>query len=160
MSCADYNFKCTGFLKFHALIAIEPVPDRLWNSELQGSNGHHSTPFTLDFPTESSSLGSISIVCIVMLWRIGMKWSKWKGPWNTHTHTHTHTQMTLAAYLCINTGELGYDGPLYDRYLHMTDEMLGPSPMHIKYSSFDRLSIWRTNFSWSHWVRHIQVHLY
>ena len=24
-----------------------------------------------------------------------------------------------------NTGELGYDGPLYDRFLHMTDDMLG-----------------------------------
>ena len=34
------------------------------------------------------------------------------------------------------TGELGYDGPLYDRFLHMTDGMLGPSPMHIKYSSY------------------------
>ena len=32
-----------------------------------------------------------------------------------------------------NTGELGYDGPLYDRFLHMTGDMLGPSPMHIKY---------------------------
>ena len=32
------------------------------------------------------------------------------------------------------TGELGYDGPLYDGFLHMTDDMLGPSPMHIKYS--------------------------
>ena len=36
----------------------------------------------------------------------------------------------------IDTGELGYDGPLYDRFLHMTDNMLGPSPMHIKYSSY------------------------
>ena len=35
-----------------------------------------------------------------------------------------------------NTGELGYDGPLYDRFLHMTDDMFGPSPMHIKYSSY------------------------
>ena len=34
------------------------------------------------------------------------------------------------------TGELGYDGPLYDRSLHMTDDMLVPSPMHIKYSSY------------------------
>ena len=34
------------------------------------------------------------------------------------------------------TGELGYDGPLYDRFLHMTDDMLGPSPMHIMYSSY------------------------
>ena len=32
------------------------------------------------------------------------------------------------------TGELGYDGPLYDRFLHMTDDMLGPSPM--QYSSY------------------------
>ena len=34
------------------------------------------------------------------------------------------------------TGELGYDGPLCDRFLHVTDVMLGPSPMHIKYSSY------------------------
>ena len=34
------------------------------------------------------------------------------------------------------TGELGYDGPLYDGFLHMTDDMLGPSSMHIKYSSY------------------------
>ena len=34
------------------------------------------------------------------------------------------------------TGELGYDGPLYDRFLHMTDDMLGPSSMHIKYSPY------------------------
>ena len=34
----------------------------------------------------------------------------------------------------IITGELGYDEPLYDGFLHMTDDMLGPSPMHIKYS--------------------------
>ena len=41
------------------------------------------------------------------------------------------------------TGELGYDGPLYDRFLHMTDDMLGPSPMHIKYLSYayDRFCI-------------------
>ena len=35
-----------------------------------------------------------------------------------------------------NTGELGYDGPLYVGFLHMKDDMLGPSPMHIKYSSY------------------------
>ena len=34
------------------------------------------------------------------------------------------------------TGELGYDGPLCDGFSHMTDVMLGPSPMHIKYSSY------------------------
>ena len=34
------------------------------------------------------------------------------------------------------TGELGYDEPLYDGFLHMTDDMLGPSPMHIKCSSY------------------------
>ena len=47
-----------------------------------------------------------------------------------------------------NTGELGYDGPLYNIFLHMTDDMLGPSPMHIKYSSYvyDGFCIWRTNF--------------
>ena len=36
----------------------------------------------------------------------------------------------------VRTGELGYDRPLYDGLLHMTDDMLGPSPMHIKYSSY------------------------
>ena len=28
------------------------------------------------------------------------------------------------------------DGPLYDRFLHMMDDMLGPSQMHIKYPSY------------------------
>ena len=47
-----------------------------------------------------------------------------------------------------NTGELGYDRPLYDGFLHMTDDMLGPSLMHIKYSLYvyDRFCLWRTNF--------------
>ena len=48
-----------------------------------------------------------------------------------------------------HTGELGYDRPLYDGLLHMTDDMLGPSPMHIKYSSYvydGFCIIWRTNF--------------
>ena len=46
-------------------------------------------------------------------------------------------------YTC-TTGELGYDRPLYDRFLHMTDDMLGPSPMHIKYLSYvnDRFCIY------------------
>ena len=41
----------------------------------------------------------------------------------------------------------GY-GPLYDGFLHMMDDMLGPSPMHIKYSPYvyDGFCIWRTNF--------------
>ena len=45
---------------------------------------------------------------------------------------NTHKKVVLSG----NTGELGYDGPLYDGFLHMTDNMLGPSPMHIKYSSY------------------------
>ena len=50
--------------------------------------------------------------------------------------------------LLYRTGELEYDGPLYDGFLHMTDDVLGPSPMHIKYSSYvyDGFCIWRTNF--------------
>ena len=32
-----------------------------------------------------------------------------------------------------NIGELGYDGPLFNGFLHMTDDMLGPSPINIKY---------------------------
>ena len=47
-------------------------------------------------------------------------------------------------YIYIYTGELGYDGPPYDRFLHMTDNMLGPSPMHIKYSSY----VYTTDFSY------------
>ena len=38
--------------------------------------------------------------------------------------------------LNVNTDELGYGGPLYDRLLSMTDDMLGPSSMHIKYVSY------------------------
>ena len=46
-----------------------------------------------------------------------------------------------------DTGELGYDGPLYDGFLHMMDDMLGPSPMHIKYSLYvyEGFCIRRTN---------------
>ena len=36
----------------------------------------------------------------------------------------------------VHTGEVGYDGPLYASFLHMTHDMLGPSPLHIKYSSY------------------------
>ena len=51
-------------------------------------------------------------------------------------------------YHSVITGELRYDGPLYDGLLQMTDDMFGPSPMHIKYLSYvyDGLCIWRTNF--------------
>ena len=42
------------------------------------------------------------------------------------------------------TGELGYDRPLYDGILHMTDDMLGPSPLHIKYSSY----VYTTDFAY------------
>ena len=44
------------------------------------------------------------------------------------------------------TGELGYDGPLYDRFLHMTDNMLGPSLMHIKYLSY--VHMYMTDFAY------------
>ena len=37
----------------------------------------------------------------------------------------------LKANILYDTGKLGYDGPLYDGLLSMTDDMLGPSPMHI-----------------------------
>ena len=42
-----------------------------------------------------------------------------------------------------NAGKLAYDRPLYARLKYMMDDMLGPSPMHIKYVSYvyDRLSI-------------------
>ena len=51
--------------------------------------------------------------------------------------------MITIKHLEEDTGELGYDGPLYDGSLHMTDDMLGPSSMHIKYSSYvyDRFCI-------------------
>ena len=45
-------------------------------------------------------------------------------------------QIEYSLHISIDTGELGYDGPLYDGFLHMTDNMLGPSPMHIKYLSY------------------------
>ena len=34
------------------------------------------------------------------------------------------------------TGELGYDRPVYNGLSSMTDDKLGPSPMHIKYVSY------------------------
>ena len=51
-------------------------------------------------------------------------------------------------FLYAYTGELGYEGPLYDGLLAMTDNMLGPSSMQIKYVSYvyDGFCIWRTNF--------------
>ena len=53
----------------------------------------------------------------------------------------------------VYTGELGYDGPLYDGFLHMTDDMLGPNPMHI-YLIFviciQRILHMTDQFSWSH----------
>ena len=56
--------------------------------------------------------------------------------------------MNLIPISSASTGELGYDGLLYDRLLSMTDDMLGPSPMHIKYVSYvyDGFCIRRTNF--------------
>ena len=48
-----------------------------------------------------------------------------------------NTNLELVALLAIsNTGELGYDVPLYNGILSMMDDMLGPSPMHIKYVSY------------------------
>ena len=48
----------------------------------------------------------------------------------------TVMRMDNGVSLFLHTGELGYDGPLYDGFLHMTDDMLGLGPMHIKYSSY------------------------
>ena len=55
-----------------------------------------------------------------------------------HTQPDGIVQYLLAEcrHLAVYTGELGYDGPLYDGFLHITDDMLGPSPMQIKYSSY------------------------
>ena len=56
---------------------------------------------------------------------------------------YIYSTIILLTIVYLYTGELGYDGPLYDGFLHMTDDMLGPSPMHIKYSSYvyDRFCI-------------------
>ena len=66
------------------------------------------------------------------------------GCLNTWNAWRTCIVSAFIIYVMLNcTGELGYDGPLYDRFLHMTDDMLGPSPMHIEYSSYvyDRFCI-------------------
>ena len=61
-----------------------------------------------------------------------------------------------------HTGELAYGGPLYAGLLAVTDDMLGLSPMHI--SSMCHMYttdfVYDVPFSWSHWVRHMQVHMY
>ena len=59
---------------------------------------------------------------------------------NIYIYIYVHILLCMYEYTC----ELGYDGPLYDGFLHMTDDMLGPSPMHIKYSSYVY-----DQFSWS-----------
>ena len=56
-------------------------------------------------------------------------------------------------YVC--TGELGYDGPLYDGFLQMTDDMLGPSPMHIRYSSI----MYTTDFAYDGPIFLVQLSL-
>ena len=43
-----------------------------------------------------------------------------------------------------NTGEFGYDGPLYDGLLFDGRYMLGSSPMHIKYVS----NVYMTDFAY------------
>ena len=50
------------------------------------------------------------------------------------SESESHTDYRFKGH----TSELGYDGPLYDRFLHMTDNMLGPSPMHIQRKSDTR----------------------
>ena len=45
--------------------------------------------------------------------------------------THRETLFSFKVLLKTSTGELGYDEPLYDGFSHMTDDMLGPSPMHL-----------------------------
>ena len=51
---------------------------------------------------------------------------------------HFDQYVHLIFWLRVNdyTGEFAYDGPLYDGFLHMMDDMLGSSQMHIKYSSY------------------------
>ena len=61
---------------------------------------------------------------------------------------HNAVRSYIIQYIMYCTGELGYDGPLYDGFLHMMDDILGTSALHIKYSSYvyDGFGIWRTNF--------------
>ena len=56
-----------------------------------------------------------------------------------HIHIYIYIYIYIYMYIYIYqtyTGKLGYDRPLYDGFLHMTDNMLGPSLMHIKYLSY------------------------
>ena len=59
-------------------------------------------------------------------------------------HSCALDESSLSIWIC----ELGYDGPLYDRLLSMTDDMLGSSSLHIKYVSdvYDGFCIWQINF--------------
>ena len=55
----------------------------------------------------------------------------------------TSVKLANSVSLSVNTGELRCDEPLYEGFIQMTDNMLGPSPMHIKYLSYvyDRFCI-------------------
>ena len=55
-----------------------------------------------------------------------------KFRYNSDTLYLNLTSVNLLNY----TGKHAYDGPLYDRLLAMMANMLGHSPMHIKYVSF------------------------
>ena len=66
--------------------------------------------------------------------------------YSNHLHRKTVIERPFLILGKNTTGELGYDGPLYDGFLHMTNDMLGPSPMHIKYLSYVYiLGSFRTN---------------
>ena len=62
-------------------------------------------------------------------------------PWSDHSQQRMSSRHIII--FCIEilkmfhvTGKLGYDRPLYDRFLHMTEDMLGRSLMPIKYSLY------------------------
>ena len=68
-----------------------------------------------------------------LLGRVG----SWPSSSARKSHLPGHPDLDIRhriyRYTYIYIGELGYDKPLYDGLLSITDDMLGPIPMHIKY---------------------------
>ena len=52
--------------------------------------------------------------------------------------------------ILLNTGELGYEGPLYNRFLHMTHNMFQSDAYQVFVICIRQILLMTYQFSWSH----------
>ena len=77
-----------------------------------------------------STIEISSVYCFI---NIGSYFKDFRGTRPNLVH-HTLIDSQTFQFLLVQANL--YDGPLYARLLVMTDFMLGPSPLHIKYVSY------------------------